>query len=159
MERAITAKEAGAPNNAAGIACIFFIYAYSPCYCLALNTLTYTYLVELWPYAERSRGIAIFQLFARCAEFFTTFVNPVGLANINWKYLLTYCCFLAFEVIFVYFLFPETFGRTLEEVTFMFESKEITDKAELAVEKSMKRDNVLGDTANATIVKTEIKEV
>ncbi|RGP81338.1 mfs sugar transporter [Fusarium longipes] len=148
MERAITAKEHGQTNDAAGTASIFLLFAYSPCYCLALNTLTYTYLVEIWPYAERSRGIAVFQLFSRCAEFFTTFVNPIGLANISWRYFITYCCFLAFEVVFVYFFFPETFGRTLEEATFLFDDeKSSAEKAILAVENStatelMSRDSV-----------------
>jgi MFS family permease len=76
------------------------------------------YMVELWPYAERSRGIAFFQLFGRLATFFTTFVNPIGLANAGWRYMISYCCFLAFEIVFIYFFFPETFGRTLEELAF-----------------------------------------
>jgi hypothetical protein len=42
MERAITAKESGRVNNAAGAASIFLLYAYSPCYCLALNAVTYS---------------------------------------------------------------------------------------------------------------------
>jgi hypothetical protein len=42
MERAITAKESGGVNNAAGAASIFLLYAYAPCYCLALNTVTYS---------------------------------------------------------------------------------------------------------------------
>jgi hypothetical protein len=67
---------------------------------------------------ERSRGIAVFQLFGRLASFFTTFVNPIGLKNIGWKWLIVYCCWLAFEITFVYFLFPETAGRTLEELAF-----------------------------------------
>ena len=29
-----------------------------------------------------------------------------------------YCVWIAFEVTFVYFMFPETSGRTLEELTF-----------------------------------------
>ena len=75
-------------------------------------------MVEVWPYAERSRGIAVFQLFGRAAAFFTTFVNPIGLDSVGWKYLISYCCWLAFEIVFVYFMFPETFGRTLEELSF-----------------------------------------
>jgi hypothetical protein len=75
-------------------------------------------LVELWPYTERSRGIAFFQFFGRGANFFTTFVNPIGLQNVGWRYLISYCCFLAFEIVFIYFIFPETFGRTLEELAF-----------------------------------------
>ena len=75
-------------------------------------------MVEVWPYAERSRGISVFQLFGRLAGFFTTFVNPIGLKNAGWKYFIMYCCWLGFEVCFVYFMFPETFGRTLEELAF-----------------------------------------
>ena len=118
MQQSIVAKNAGVKNSAAGAATIFFIFAYSPCYNIGYNALTYTYLVELWPYAERSRGIAWFQLFGRLAGFFTTFVNPIGLQNISWKWLITYCCWLAFEIAFVWFLFPETANRTLEELAF-----------------------------------------
>ncbi|RBR15285.1 hypothetical protein FVER53590_25518 [Fusarium verticillioides] len=148
MERTITAKENGGSNDAAGAASIFLLFAYSPCYCLALNTVTYTYLVEIWPYAERSRGIAVFQLFARSAEFLTTFVNPIGLANISWRYFIIYCCILAYEVVFVYFFFPETAGRTLEEATFLFEEeKSLAVETILAVESStatelMARDSI-----------------
>jgi len=75
-------------------------------------------MVEVWPYAERSSGIAVFQFFGRLAGFFTTFVNPIGLKDVGWKYLISYCCWLAYEVVFVYFMFPETHGRTLEELAF-----------------------------------------
>lgn len=118
MERSIAAQAAGLTNKAAGGATIFFIFAYQPCYNIGYNALTYTYLVELWPYAERSRGISVFQLFGRLAGFFATFVNPIGLQNISWRWLIIYCCWLAFEIAFVWFLFPETAGRTLEELTF-----------------------------------------
>lgn len=135
MERAVTAKETGGKNQGASIATIFFIFAYSPCYNIGYNALTYTYLVELWPYAERSRGIALFQLFGRLASFFTTYVNPIGLASVSWRYLISYCCWLAFEVAFVYTMFPETAGRTLEELAFLFEDKALADAAVVAVEK------------------------
>lgn len=45
-------------------------------------------------------------------------MNPIGLDNADWKYLLVYVCWLCFEVLFIYFLFPETYGKTLEELTF-----------------------------------------
>jgi len=32
--------------------------------------------------------------------------------------LIVYVCWLLFEVVFIYFFFPETFGKTLEELTF-----------------------------------------
>jgi hypothetical protein len=36
----------------------------------------------------------------------------------GWKYYISYCVFLVFEVVFVYFIFPETSGRSLEELAF-----------------------------------------
>ncbi|KAI0487742.1 guanine deaminase [Xylaria cf. heliscus] len=120
MKYAIDGKNSGNLNTAAGGAVLFFIFAYSPCYNLGYNALTYTYMVEIWPYAERSRGIAYFQLWGRLASFFTTFVNPIGLQNSGWRYLISYVVFLAYEITFVYFFFPETFGRTLEELAFLF---------------------------------------
>lgn len=118
MQQSMSALDQDKKNNAAGAATIFFIFLYSPAYNLGYNALTYTYLVELWPYAHRSRGITFFQFFGRGANFFTTFVNPIGLDNIGWKWLITYCCWLAFEICFVWFLFPETANRTLEELAF-----------------------------------------
>lgn len=57
------------------------------------------------------------------AAVFGSAVNPIGLANLDWKYLLVYVAWLCVEVIFIYFLFPETYGKTLEELTFLFESE------------------------------------
>jgi hypothetical protein len=59
------------------------------------------FLVELFPFAQRTRGITIFQFFARTAGFFTTFVNPIGLERVQWRWLITYCAWLAFEIVFI----------------------------------------------------------
>ncbi|KAJ2988842.1 hypothetical protein NUW58_g3769 [Xylaria curta] len=145
MKFAIDAQNAGTLNSAAGGAVLFFIFAYSPCYNLGYNALTYTYMVEIWPYAERSRGIAYFQLWGRLASFFTTFVNPIGLQNASWRYLISYVVFLSYEICFVYFFFPETFGRSLEELAFLFEDKTLADQAVHAVEKAV---GLNGEAAN-----------
>lgn len=42
MQQAQTAVAAGTPNNSANIAVLFFIYAYSPCYNMGYNALTYS---------------------------------------------------------------------------------------------------------------------
>lgn len=115
-------------------------------------------MVEIWPYAQRSRGITFFQLFGRLAGFFTTFVNPIGLDNASWKYLISYCCFLAFEIVFIYFMFPETFGRTLEELTFLFEDRALAEEANRAAEKATTH-TASGDGEKRTEEHVEIQEV
>ncbi|KAL4897322.1 general substrate transporter, partial [Aspergillus ambiguus] len=119
--------------QSAAISTIFFIFAYSPAYNLGYNALTYTYLVELFPYTGRSRGISWFQFYGRGAAFFATYVNPVGLDRIAWKWLLVYCCWLLFELVFIFFFFPETAGRTLEELSFLFEDKTKANEVAAAV--------------------------
>ncbi|KAF2649201.1 hexose transporter-like protein [Lophiostoma macrostomum CBS 122681] len=128
-------------SAAAAKATIFFIFAYSPCYNIGYNALTYTYLVELFPFAQRAKGITIFQFFGRGAGFFTTFVNPIGLDSIAWKWLITYCCWLAFENVFVWFMFPETYGRTLEELAFLFEDRALAEEATMKVEMQIQHDD------------------
>lgn len=88
---------------------------------------------------------------------FSTFVNPIGLANAGWKYLIMYCVWIAFEIVCIYFLWPETKGRTLEELTFrksrsngasslidqllimllVFEDKDLQDRQVIAMEKQL----------------------
>lgn len=79
--------------------------------------------VELWPYYVRSKGISFFQLFGRIANLFGAQVNPIGLDALDWKYLIVYVAWLCVEIVFIYFMFPETYGKTLEELTFLFESE------------------------------------
>ncbi|KAI9158920.1 lactose permease [Paramyrothecium foliicola] len=131
------AKDQGLTNPAASIAGLFFYFAFSPCYNLGNNALTYTYLVEIFPYAVRSRGIGIQQIFGKGGGFFSTNVNPIALVAIEWKYMAIYCGWIAFEFLFIYFMYPETHGRTLEELAFLFEGKEFAEVAVAAVEKQV----------------------
>ena len=116
--------------------------------------------MELFPFAERARGIAVEQFFGRGAGFFSTYVNAIALKAITWKYLAVYCGWIAIEVMFVYFFYPETQGRTLEELAFcklsfcieihafplsrlltscaiVFEDKALADNVVVAVEKQI----------------------
>jgi hypothetical protein len=105
---------------------------------LCFNALTYTYLIEIFPYAQRARGISIFQFWGKAAQFFGTNVNPIGVLPfaippyqmigtntafagtlaIGWKYLLCYCCWIFVEAVCIWFLWPETSDRSLEELAF-----------------------------------------
>lgn len=118
FEKLRVAKNNKTTNHSAQIASLFFYFAYSPCYNIGNNSLTYTYLVELFPYAQRTMGIGIEQIFGKLAGFFNVNVNPIALRAIDWKYLAIYCGWITFEFLFVYFVYPETYNRTLEELTF-----------------------------------------
>lgn len=94
-------------------------------------------MIEIWPYAERARGLAVHKLFTRIGAAVTTFVNPIGLDDIGWYFFLTYVAVLVIEIVFVYFFFPETYGRTLEELTFLFEDKAKAEAANDAAARAL----------------------
>jgi hypothetical protein len=94
-------------------------------------------LIEIFPFQQRSKGIAIEQLAVRFAVFFNTYVNPIALDAIAWKYYIVYCVWILVEITTVYLLFPETHNRTLEELSFMFEGKEVQEKVKKNVDKAM----------------------
>ncbi|KAH8178664.1 sugar transporter domain-containing protein [Sarocladium implicatum] len=137
MQKSLAATDAGNVNDHANIAVIVFIFLYKPAYQVFFNALVFTYQVEIWPYAERSRGLAVHKAFTLLAGAVTTFVNPIGLENIGWYFFLTYIVILVFEIIFVYLFFPETHGRTLEELAFLFEDKALAEAANDAAAKAV----------------------
>lgn len=132
-------------NNPAQIASLVFFFSFSPAYNIGNNSLTYTYLVELFPFAQRTMGIGVQQIFGKLAGFFNVNVNPIAIRAIGWKYFAIYCGWITFEFIFVYLMYPETYNRTLEELTFLFEDKALADKAVRAVEKQVNENHEHGE--------------
>jgi len=137
LEQIQLATGNGGSNTSAGISGLFWYFAFAPCYNMGNNALTYTYLIELWPYSHRSRGIGVQQIFGKLAGFFSTNVNSIALSAISWKYLAIYCGWIFFELLIVFFLYPETSGRTLEELAFLFEDASLNDRTVSAVEKQI----------------------
>ncbi|RPA97988.1 general substrate transporter [Choiromyces venosus 120613-1] len=124
-------------SKAAGIVTMTAIFCYSPFYNMGFNALTYTYLIEIFPYTIRSKGITMQQWWGRAATFINTFVNPIGLDNIGWKYYIWYCVWIVFEGFIIFLIFPETSGRTLEELAFLFEGEDAKNEAAARTEKQV----------------------
>jgi len=117
----------GVYNNtlrpAAGIAVIVMIFVYSAAYSLAWTALTVLYPTEIMPYNIRAKGLAVSSLAVNLALFFNSYVNPIGLDNIGWKYYFVYVAWLPVEVATIFFFYKETKGRTLEELAVIFDGE------------------------------------
>lgn len=107
-------------------------------------------MVEIFPYSQRAKGISVEQLTTRFAVFFNTYVNPIAMDRIGWKYYLVYCGWILVEIATVYLLFPETHNRTLEELSFMFEGREVQDKVQSNVDKQLELQQMDRDVASGT---------
>jgi len=70
------------------------------------------------------------------ALFFNSYVNPIALAKLNWKYYIVYDCWLVFEFMIVYFYYIETRNTPLEEIVKYFDSEQALLGGDLATEKA-----------------------
>jgi sugar porter (SP) family MFS transporter len=100
---------------------LVMIFLYQLFYNAGLNGPPWVYVTEVLPTHLRAKGTNIMQLAGTCASIFNGYANPVAMDAIKWKYYIVYCCILAIELALVYLWFPETKGRSLEEVAVIFD--------------------------------------
>ncbi|KAL1986761.1 hypothetical protein VTN96DRAFT_5626 [Rasamsonia emersonii] len=103
------------------LACIFIFQAF---YTMAWTNLVVTYPLEIVTYQMRAKTWVFVLLTIQVSSIFGGYVNPIGLANIGWRFYIYYCVWVALIFLIVYFFFVETAGPTLEELTYIFEGKE-----------------------------------
>ncbi|KAK1230664.1 hypothetical protein PQX77_006248 [Marasmius sp. AFHP31] len=106
-------------NSGMGIAVIPFLF--NAFYAIAWTPLPYHYTAEIMPYSLRTKGLAIYTVFNQLGNAFNQFVNPIALKSIAWKYYGVYLGILVLVFLLEYFLFPETRGLSLEEITYVFD--------------------------------------
>ncbi|KAH8893624.1 hexose transporter [Thozetella sp. PMI_491] len=120
-------------NHDAATAVVAFIFIYYMSYHI-MQPLTYIYVTEVFPFIYRAKGVALLQFFTRGTTAFNSFVNPIGMDSLGWKFLLVYLVWLCVETTIIYFLYPETQGRTLEELAQLFDDDVLTAEPKLAGE-------------------------
>ncbi|KAL2838641.1 hexose transporter protein [Aspergillus pseudoustus] len=111
-------------NASIGIAVIPFLFLFFGSYDIAWTPLQYAYPVEILPYHMRMKGMALLIVIQAVAVTINTFVNPIALAEIGWKYYGVYLAILAGFITVTYFYFPETKRMTIEEITTVFDKNE-----------------------------------
>lgn len=112
-------------NTSAGTGVVPMLFLFYAFFNLAFNALLYSYPVELLPYPIRAKGFSVLMFFGKAANFVNTFVNPIGLSALGWKYYIVYVGWLVVEIIFVFFVIVETKGPSLEAIAAKFDGKEV----------------------------------
>lgn len=110
---------------AAGLAVVPMLFLFFASFDLAYSPLFIAYPAEILPYQLRAKGLAVTLSVDAIACFFNQYVNPVAFSAMQWKYYIVYVGCLTFFLGSVYFLFPETKGRSLEEVSRIFDHRDI----------------------------------
>ncbi|THW44127.1 putative sugar transporter [Aureobasidium pullulans] len=107
-------------NYGASIAAAFFLFLF--CFFTPIGFLgaNFLYCTEVAPLRLRSSMSSISTANHWIWNFVVNMVTPIAIRTIGWKYYLVYACIGAIIPVVVFFYFPETKGRTLEELDIMF---------------------------------------
>ncbi|KFY62371.1 hypothetical protein V496_04631 [Pseudogymnoascus sp. VKM F-4515 (FW-2607)] len=124
------------PNTMAANAEIAFIFIFYCFYNMAWSGLLVGYAVEILPYSIRAKGMTVMWLAIDLSLFFNSYVNPVALSKLGWKYYIVYDCWLAVELLVVYLFYIETSNTALEEIVKHFDGDAALLGGAVATEKS-----------------------
>ncbi|KAF2496670.1 hexose transporter [Lophium mytilinum] len=127
--------------KAAGSAVVAFLFVFFGFYDLAFTPLSIAYPVEILPFHLRSKGFSINLTVVFGAGFFNQYVNPIALGAIQWKFYFVYIATLTSMIFIIYFLFPETKGRTLEEIAIVFDGESAVPGAERRLSLALVKDD------------------
>ncbi|KAI9849519.1 MAG: hypothetical protein M1837_004139 [Sclerophora amabilis] len=106
----------GAPAKAL-IACTYlFVASYAPTW----GPVSWIYPPELYPLRVRGKAVALATSFNWAFNLAIGLFTPPSFVNIMWKTYLIFGIFCTTMFFHVFFLFPETAGKTLEETENMF---------------------------------------
>ncbi|KAK3395284.1 hexose transporter protein [Podospora didyma] len=115
------ARYDASPNSNAANAVIVFIFFYYIMYNLGFCGLLVSYSTEILPYRIRAKGLTVMFFCVDLSLWFNQYVNPIALQDIQWKYYIVYCCWIAFELVVVLKYYIETKNTALEEIVKYFD--------------------------------------
>lgn len=81
------------------------------------------YPSEILPLRIRQRGSALSVVWQWLITFLVVEITPVGIQNIGWKLYIVFCILNWASILVVWFFYPETSGKTLESIDFLFASQ------------------------------------
>jgi hypothetical protein len=107
----------GAPAKAI-IACSYlFVASFAPTW----GPVSWIYPPELYPLRVRGKAVALATSANWAFNFALGYFVPPAFVNIQWRTYIIFGVFCVCMFVHVFFMFPETSGKTLEETTSMFE--------------------------------------
>jgi len=99
------------------IACTYLFVA---SFAISWGPVSWTYPPELFPLRVRGKATALTTSFNWAFNFALGYFVPPAFVNIQWKVYILFGVFCGAMLIHVFFMFPETSGKTLEEVEAIF---------------------------------------
>jgi hypothetical protein len=102
-------------NNKPGqdMAILFIFITMTPLWSFFMDAPQFLYASEIMPTHIRSQGTAVAVAGFYFAQIVLLIAGPIALNNIGWKFFFVLLIPTCFNLVFVYFMCPETKGRSL----------------------------------------------
>ena len=120
LEAALQAEYLGTTNVAGQKAAIFAIFLFILFWSSFLDASQFLYLSEIFPMHIRAEGMALGMSALYLADIIVLVAGPIALDSIKWKFFLVFIIPTAIEWLCVFFFFPETKQRSLEDINAAF---------------------------------------
>ncbi|KAF3015064.1 hypothetical protein G7054_g2033 [Neopestalotiopsis clavispora] len=110
-------------NTGSGYAQLVFIWLFSAFYDMGFSGLLIAYALEILPFSLRAKGMMIMNITVQAVLALGNQTNQLAWLNLphHWNFMLFYTLWDFCEFLFVYFVYVETKGPTLEEIARIFD--------------------------------------
>ncbi|OLY85173.1 High-affinity glucose transporter [Smittium mucronatum] len=107
-------------NNAASITAIVMVYIFVASFAVSWGPVGWIYPAEIFPNDVRAKSTSITTAANWLLNFVVGLVSPILIKKITYGIYLIFTGFMALAIVMVYFFYPETKGRTLEQMEIVF---------------------------------------
>jgi hypothetical protein len=90
-------------------------------FAITMGPVSWTYPAEIYPLKVRGKAVSLSTATLWLFNFALAYAVPPGLETIAWKVYFIFGTFNFAAFIHIFFMFPETVGRTLEEMDDVFD--------------------------------------
>ncbi|KAJ5348526.1 uncharacterized protein N7506_001779 [Penicillium brevicompactum] len=112
-------KPKGSPVASASIAFFFFYYI---AFGIGMLGIPWLYPTEISSLSMRTKSTAVATATNWICNFVIVEITPIGIQNIGWKFWIVWTVFNAAFIPVIYFFYPETANRTLEDIDTYYRS-------------------------------------
>ncbi|OMJ09296.1 High-affinity glucose transporter [Smittium culicis] len=113
-------KTVDVKNKGASYTAIVMVYVFVASFAISWGPIGWIYPAEIFPMDIRAKATSVTTAANWLLNFVVGLAAPALIASITWGLYLIFTAFMYLAVVLVYFFYPETKGRTLEQMEIVF---------------------------------------
>jgi len=125
VEVALVSNLLSTTNTRGLAAAAAFLFLFLFTFNLFVEGPSYYYASEIFPTHVRAKGMTINVIGFCVVNLLWLEIAPVAFETIGWKYYLVFICLSVFGAVTIFFTFPDTLRKPLEEVARLFGDEEL----------------------------------